>query len=163
MRLAQHLQSLGLTTEDVVTGCSYNILDSCLPLLACLYLGVKYSSLDPSQSVEDSSHLLDLVKPKLIFCGPESVTLIEDALVRIRHSAKIVVFGDGHGHTPFVDMQQPTGTEDCFEANLNVNIDDTAVILFSSGTTGLPKAICCSHAGLLSKFPPRKTSQNENK
>lgn len=40
--------------------------------------------------------------------------------------------------------------EESFEAT-ECDIDDTAVVFFSSGTTGLPKGVCASHYGLISQ------------
>lgn len=123
--------------------------------MAALYLGAKIASLDPSLSTSDCTHLLNLVKPKLIFCNIESVNNLIKALEDAKLESKIIVFGEMEGFMPFSDFLLPTGTENDFEAT-TVDINETAVIFFSSGTTGLPKGICNTHYGLLSKAYTRE-------
>ncbi|XP_044268916.1 4-coumarate--CoA ligase 1-like [Tribolium madens] len=147
-RLAIHLKKRGITSKDVVAFCSYNSLDNTIPIISSLYLGAKVVSLDPTLSARQTKHLLSLVSPRLIFVGEESVTLIENCLNEVNLNAEIVVFGKSIKYETFSNLLTPTPEEKTFRPE-KVDIHDIAVMFFSSGTTGLPKAICHSHYSFL--------------
>lgn len=50
VRVARWLQERGVTKDHVVSLCTPNHLDTCVPFIACLMLGIKVASLDPSLS-----------------------------------------------------------------------------------------------------------------
>lgn len=157
IRIAQNLQKRNLTSNDVIASCSYNTLESDLPFFAAAYIGVPIASFDPSLTPEEITHMLRQVTPKLIFCGIESVELMEDALRISGVESEIVVFENVGGNSHFSEFLISCGSEEGFEA-VPVDVGDTAVIFFSSGTTGLPKGICNTHIGTLevasTKFRP---------
>lgn len=156
------MQDRGISSEDVVTICSLNIMESYVVLFATLLVGAKAASLDPSLSISDMEHLLKQVEPKLIFCGEESTNMLEIVLsnIQVSNNNKIVVFGKTNKHISFSEFLNKTGTEDSFQPVAVKDIFDTVVIFFSSGTTGLPKGICATHYGLLSKFDSKNNSSN---
>lgn len=72
---------------------------------------------------------------------PELAELIENVFEKIGVDVEIVVFGPTEKHTAFSDFLQPSDLEETFRPT-EVNAQSkTAFILFSSGTTGLPKGI----------------------
>lgn len=75
--------------------------------------------------------------------------MMENAIAENGLTTEIVVFGNTTKHTSFSDFVQETGTEDQFEPVVVDDLYETAIIFFSSGTTGLPKGICTTHYGLL--------------
>ncbi|KAJ3663830.1 hypothetical protein Zmor_008052 [Zophobas morio] len=147
-RVALNLQKKGITSTDVVCFCSTNSLDNSIPLIASSYLGAKVVNLDPTLSVRNIQHLLSLVTPRIIFVEEESLKLIEKSLKGAKLSCEIIVFGKSTKHGTFAEMTLPCGDEKAFKPS-KTDIDDTAVMFFSSGTTGLPKAICHSHRSFL--------------
>lgn len=151
IRIAQNLISRGITSEDIIVLCAGNGLDSCLPFLACLYLGVKVSPVHPSQCVEDLSYMLHIVKPRFVFCEEGCETKIEKVLKMIDLDCNIVVIGETEKHIKFSEFLIETKTEGIFEAKSVENMFDTAAILFSSGTSGKPKGICTTYYGLVPK------------
>lgn len=150
IRCAQALQSHKITMhQDVISICSENNMDCYVPLIAAFYLELKVAPFDPRLSVVDTMHLLELVHPKIMFCCPESVPLIEEAIKMSGVTTEIVVFGTTNKYIPFADFTKPTGKEQEFKPKVAENIHDTALIMFSSGTTGLSKGICLTHYGIL--------------
>ncbi|EFA00289.1 uncharacterized protein LOC657935 [Tribolium castaneum] len=147
-RLAINLKKKGINSKDVVAFCSYNSLDNTIPIISSLYLGAKVANLDPTLSTRQTKHLLSLVSPRLIFVGEESVPLIEKCLSEANLNSEIVVFGNSTKYDTFSDLLAPSLEEKTFRPE-KVDIHDIAVMFFSSGTTGLPKAICHSHYSFL--------------
>lgn len=92
---------------------------------------------------------MKLVSPRFVFCTPESVKMMENAIAENGLTSEIIVFGNTTKYTSFSEFVQETGTEDQFEPVIVDDLFETAVIFFSSGTTGLPKGICTTHYGLL--------------
>lgn len=84
-----------------------------------------------------------------MFCTPESEEMMENSIVEAGLTTEIIVFGNTERNTSFSEFIQETGTEHEFEARPVEDIFETAVIFFSSGTTGFPKGICSTHYGLL--------------
>lgn len=128
--------------------CTKVTLDNVIPIIATFYIGAKVANLDPTLSERNTTHLLTLVSPKIIFVEEESVALIENSLKDANLKADIVVFGKGTKYLTFSDFVKVNPKEHTFKPT-KVDIHDTSVIFFSSGTTGLPKAICHSNSSFL--------------
>lgn len=89
------------------------------------------------------------MSPKIIFVEADAVKLIESTIREDKLETEIVVFDNSDTHVSFSEYLVSSGKEEEFKARPVDNIHDTAVIFFSSGTTGLPKGIMAPHYGLL--------------
>ncbi|XP_063922941.1 uncharacterized protein LOC135137259 isoform X2 [Zophobas morio] len=147
-RVAIEMQKRGITFEDVVVTCSSSTIDTAIPIIATFYLGAKIANLDITLSVRQVTHLLSLVSPKMIFVEESAIGLIEKGLENASLETEIVVFGESSKYSTFSDFVKFQETEDQFEPVV-VDLEEIAVILFSSGTTGLPKAVCHSNRSVL--------------
>lgn len=149
IRVALTMRSKGLARDDVTTICGVSTMNICVPYISTLFLSATVSTLDPTLNVQDTVHLLKQVQPKIIFVGPEALETIEKAVGEANLTTEIVVFGETTKHTPFADFLQPQPEEDEFKPVPVRDVMDTASIMFSSGTSGLPKGICLSHRSFL--------------
>lgn len=142
IRAASMMKEKGIRNRDIVMGCSDNHLDACIPILAALFLGAIPCSMDPNLTHLEATHIINQVKPKMVFTIPSSLKLIEKVCQEQNVNTKIVVFGTPEFQS-FIEKQTD---EDNFEPVISQNPKETAFIYFSSGTTGLAKACCLSHA-----------------
>ncbi|XP_050517592.1 uncharacterized protein LOC126892162 isoform X2 [Diabrotica virgifera virgifera] len=149
VRTACHLSTRSLTKDDVVVLCSYNHKESSVPFIASLFLNVPVASMDPTLSLMESAYLLKDVRPKIIFVVPEGLELMETSVKQAGLDTEIVVYGSSDTHTEFSSFLEPHENEEKFAPTEADSLKDTAVIMFSSGTTGLPKGIILNHLGLL--------------
>lgn len=151
IRVAQHLQIREINSSDVVILITYNTLESCLPYLACLFLDVKICAVDPSLPAEDLSHCFKVVEPRFVFCIEECLKTIEKALTKAFIDTQLVVMGESKTFIQFSEFLETTGIEDEFQPKVIDDVFDTVALIFSSGTSGKPKAMCATHFGLNSK------------
>lgn len=147
VRTALKLKSKGYDKDDIMCLCSNNHINSVVPFLAASYLTMKVCSLDPSLSQADVTHLIRLVKPSIFFVIEKSKQMIQNALTEIGIDAEIVVYNDA----TFDEYLEESEEEESFEPSLASSLHDTAVIIFSSGTTGMPKGICQSHYAIIAQ------------
>nr|XP_023026911.1 luciferin 4-monooxygenase-like [Leptinotarsa decemlineata] len=149
IRTALHLRDRGLNNNDVVMLCSNNHENSCIPFIASLFLGVPVASLDPALSIMDTSHLLKEVTPKIMFVVSHALEMIETSLLEADIETEIVIFGSSDKYTEFADFLQFHEDEEKFIPVYVSSLQETAVIFFSSGTTGIPKGIMINHYTLM--------------
>ncbi|KAK4872995.1 hypothetical protein RN001_015024 [Aquatica leii] len=149
VRTAIWLKAEGVQYGDIISVCTYNHLNSCVPHVSSMFIGAKISALDPSMSLRDATYLFKMVMPKVIFVGEESVKLIEDVIQEVGSKTTIVVFGATKKHVSFSDLLKEFVDELDFKPTAARSINDIVAIMFSSGTTGLSKGICHTHFSLL--------------
>lgn len=139
----------GIESSDIISLCTYNHLDSFTPAIAAQFLCCKVTPFDPNLTQDDTNHLMKLIKPKLIFINTDSVQLIENAINYAECLTQIVVFGSSNKYVTFDEYLKESDKEENFRPVAAKSLKETAFVLFSSGTTGLPKGICLTHRGLL--------------
>ncbi|KAK4873125.1 hypothetical protein RN001_015154 [Aquatica leii] len=149
VRTAVAMRKKGIKPDDIITVCSSTHFDTGVPILASFFLGAKPSNIDPRFTVPDAVYLLKQVDPKMIFVSVDGVELVEAVVRHLPQVPEIVVFGETYNHTPFADFLVESLEEAEFTPVKVTNLKETAVVYFSSGSTGLPKGICLSHLALL--------------
>lgn len=145
------MRKFGIKEGDIVILCATNCMDAIVPVIATSFLNAVIGTIDPSLSIRDCVHLLNLVQPKMIFIENSAVDLLENIAKQLNEKPAMVVMDDcANKYLPFNQFLREKHDEDKFAPAVVENIDNAAVIFFSSGTTGMPKAVKCSHNGLLS-------------
>lgn len=150
--IGQALLDRRLSAERPVAILSENDLEHFLLMMAGQHVGIPTASLSPvysliSRDFAQLKHALKLLTPGLVFVSDgeryrraiETVISEDLELVVARsplRNRKSTLFGDlaGTAATPAVDS-----------AHQRIGADDVAKFLFTSGSTGLPKAVINTH------------------
>jgi len=162
--IAQHLLGLDLSPERPIVILSGNGIEHGLLALAAMMIGVPYAPVSPAYSLISSDHaklkhVFDLLTPGLVFVADAKP--FEKALRAVLKPGIAVMVArepvEGVQSTLFSEalLEKPTAAVDA--ANALVTPDTIGKFLFTSGSTGMPKAvintqrmICCNQVMIAS-------------
>ena len=136
---------------DVVAVSLPNIPQYLLPVLGSIHAGAQVSLYNPVYTEEETRHALQLTKPKYVVTTALSLTNIQSQM-KDTAVEEVLVVGAAPEHsntTPFTDLLTDQTSS---KAGNDVDLTNTALMPFSSGTTGLPKAVCLSHRNILAQL-----------
>jgi feruloyl-CoA synthase len=145
--IGQAMLDRELSIDKPVVIMSENGIDHALIALAAMHIGVPVVPISPAYALASKSfsklrHVLDLARPGLIFVA--NGKQFAPALHAVAARAEIVVSAshpDGIRSTGLVDLLDTSAGPAVDAGAARVNPDTIAKILFSSGSTDLPKGV----------------------
>jgi acetoacetyl-CoA synthetase len=159
-RLAQALADAGVGPGDRVAGYLPNLPESAAAMLATASLGAIWSSCSPDFGVQGVLDRFGQIQPKILFCADgylyggkefdcqEKVEAVLDKLPSVEECVVIDYLGaPARAGTSLYDFIEPFEPRDMRFAQVAFN--DPLYILYSSGTTGVPKCIVHGTGGTL--------------
>ncbi|XP_013184008.2 luciferin 4-monooxygenase [Amyelois transitella] len=148
VRCAIALRNMGLRVGDVIVLMSPNYSDLAAVFYAALYLGVVLAPVDMRRSVLELQRIFQVNKPKIVFCKNDKTRQATEALTAAGQKPLIVTFDQGEQfmiYQDFIKKYSDNSPSEDFRPH-DFNTEDTiSMFLTTSGTTGLPKSIACSH------------------
>jgi acyl-CoA synthetase (AMP-forming)/AMP-acid ligase II len=138
----------GLAKGDVVALCSPNRPEFVIAYYAALAAGGVVTAASPMATGADLAGQLRSSGARWMVTTPELYEQKASDAATAAQLREVFVFGAGTGATPFnalLDEAPPAPTTE-------IRADDLALLLYSSGTTGLPKAVMLSHRNLVASL-----------
>ncbi len=165
--LATQLRKLGVKPGDRVVACLPNVPEAVIALLACASIGAMWSSCGPDFGSQALLDRFTQLTPKVLFCATSyqyggrrfersaAMRRVIQGLPSLEHVICVAAEGaEDHTALPpnvlrFQDvMDHPPVARADFHFE-QVPFDHPLWVLFTSGTTGLPKPIVHGHGGIM--------------
>ncbi|HEX5150395.1 MAG TPA: feruloyl-CoA synthase [Parafilimonas sp.] len=155
--IAHALLNKKVLTERPVAILSENSIEHGLIALAALHVGIPYSAIAPAYSLRSRDfkrlqYIIDLLQPGLIFVN--DAAKYQPALQAVAKDIEIVAVKNGLSNTSITSFDDllkspPPGDLGGVEAAFNAIQPGTiAKILFTSGSTDLPKGVINTHENI---------------
>jgi long-chain acyl-CoA synthetase len=140
--LSQALREAGVAPDDHAVLFAPNSQEWIISYFAVIAAGGVIVPVDDQTPREVLAHILDVARPRVVL----TVSAHADALGSLAGDARVIVIDvqgswDRSGAGPQLDLE--------IMPHRDAQPDDPAALLFTSGTTGMPKAVPLSHRNLV--------------
>lgn len=144
-KISNFFHSLGARPGDRVSVQVYKSIENMCIYLACLRSGLVFHPLNPAYKAKEVDYFLGNAKPLIVICDPQKFEMIKilSEIIDIKHIFTLDASGNGQFSEAIVPSSPNFNT-------VSRDKDDLAALLYSSGTTGLPKGIMLTHNNLSS-------------
>ncbi|WP_166264163.1 long-chain-acyl-CoA synthetase [Marinobacter caseinilyticus] len=162
-KIGHYLRDQGLTKGDAIAVFLENRPELLAIVAGAAKVGVACAMLNTSQRAKALEHSVNLIAPKMVVVGEELIDAFDDVKANIQssHEQPFLFLADTNTLNAFGDA--PSGYVNLAEKISAYNGDnptlsnppvmgDTAIYLFTSGTTGLPKAAPGSHRKFIKAY-----------
>ena len=139
VKLANGLQGLGVEQGQKVAVMAVNSADYVITYYACAMLGVTFVPLNYRSKDEELTHMVNVSEAQVLFVSERYLPLVERIRPTLTSTKHYVSYDGGEGD--FVDYGDLIAKSSEEEIWTDVDDHDSTIIIFTSGTTALPKGV----------------------
>jgi len=145
-RLANALQGLGIEHGQRIAVMSVNSADYVITYYACAMLGVTFVPLNYRAKDEELTHMLNVSQCQALFVSDRYMDLVERIRPSLTYTQHFIAYDSGRAN--YLDYRELAGHAS--EDDIWVDVDDLdpTILIFTSGTTALPKGVVLTYLDL---------------
>lgn len=152
--MAAYFKKMGVKEGDVIGITSENCIEIPLIVFGAYFLGAAITTCNLTYTENEMQHAMNLSKPTIMFASPYAVFNLEPVVKQCPFIKALIQFGEVpllEGIQMFSDimgdptLKMPSGFK---PAPVDMN-DRVAMIMLSSGTTGMPKGVEITQSNIL--------------
>lgn len=149
--VAQYLIEAGVNPGDRVATLSAPSINFWITFMATTSIGAIWVGLNPLYQSQELSYLLDDLKPTLVF-APKSLhgrNYVQELTAIATTETRMVSLQETPLSLAANPDNEPLLSEELTKRRADINPEDVAVIVYTSGTTGKPKGAMLSHRAIV--------------
>ncbi|XP_065156969.1 uncharacterized protein [Atheta coriaria] len=139
IRAALRLHALGVRQGDMIGIVSENRVEYIWTAIGCFYLGATINPLNPDYVTREIKHAFEISRPRFVIVECDKVSRVSEASSQLKHVPTLITFEDFQGEVDNDEKLKIVSSDP---------LKNIALVLCSSGTTGLPKGVSLSQEAI---------------
>ncbi|XP_065091157.1 uncharacterized protein LOC135712109 [Ochlerotatus camptorhynchus] len=152
LRVSDKLKQYGINRRSIIAIMSENRLEYPIVAFAAIFLGAIIMPLNPNYTPTELQHVLKLTNPEIIFASRSALGTLRKIKSQYPFIKLLISLddtsSDSEGIKPFHDFQKHS-TSSLITPEPVILKNDVTLMVLSSGTTGLPKAVQLTHFNVM--------------
>jgi acyl-CoA synthetase (AMP-forming)/AMP-acid ligase II len=145
-RIANALQGMGIQAGDKVAVMSVNSPEAVECYYACAKIGACFVPLNPRAKQEEIEHMLNTSEVAVAFVGDRYLSSMAQLRPRLASLRELIAIESQHeGLKSYAGLLASSNDDEIFT---DIDEGDPSVLIFTSGTTAMPKGVALTYLNL---------------